>query len=90
MKVIKERTIEDLHDKYIGHKQFAKVVDIIVEKGYEVTDIKESGSTFQFKINGYPFRILKEWKSNKEWANFLINHYEQMKRLEELRTGSDK
>lgn len=84
MKVIKERTIEDIHDKHIGHKKFAKVVDIIIEKGYEITDIKESGTTFQFKINGYPLRILKDWKSNKEWANYLINTYEQAMVLKEM------
>ena len=84
MKIIKERTIEDIHDKYIGHKKFAKVIDIIMEKGYEITDIKESGTTFQFRINGYPLRTLKDWKSNKEWANYLINTYEQAMVLMEM------
>ena len=38
---MKNRTIEDIHDKYIGHKRFSKFVDLAIENGHTIANIKE-------------------------------------------------
>ena len=58
---MKNRTIEDLHDKYAGHKKFATICDMLIEKGYQVTDIKEFYEQFKFKVNNHQFWYRKEW-----------------------------
>jgi len=71
---MKTRTIEELHDKDIGHRKMAKTVDYLVANGYEVTDIKEYNEQFKFKVNGHQFWYRKEWKSTaKEFAIYCIN-----------------
>lgn len=71
---MKNRTIEELHDKRIGHKKFAKICDLLIEAGYQVTDIKEFNEQFKFKCNGYQYNYRKEWKSSsKDFVKYLIN-----------------
>ena len=60
--MLKNRTIEELHDKYVGHRKFAKVCDLLIKKGYSVTEIKEYNEQFKFKVNDYDFTYRKEWK----------------------------
>lgn len=81
---MKYRTIEELHDKYTGHKKFAAICDILINKGYSVTDIKEYNEQFKFKVNDHQFWYRKEWKSSaKDFANYVINLLEFEEELKE-------
>ena len=71
---MKLRTIEELHDKHIGHKKFAKICDLLVEKGYKVENIKEYYEQFKFDVDGYWFTYSKDWKSSaKDFVDYLVN-----------------
>ena len=71
---MKNRTIEELHDKYVGHKKMAVICDILINDGYEVTDIKEYNEQFKFKVNNHQFWYRKEWKSSaKDFVKYIIN-----------------
>lgn len=71
---MKTRTIEELHDKYIGNKKFAKICDLLIDKGFKVTDIKEYNEQFKFCVNGYLYIYNKNWKSSaKEFVTYLLN-----------------
>ena len=50
---MKNRTIEDIHDKEIGHKKFAWFVDTAIEDGHKITQIKEYNEKFKFKMLVY-------------------------------------
>ena len=51
--MVKERTLEEVHDKYVGHSKFARFCDYAIANGYEITQIKEHQSKFKFRMNGY-------------------------------------
>lgn len=71
------RTIEELHDSKVGHPKFAKVVDLLTEKGYKVTEIREYYEKFDFKVNGVPFAYSKQWKASaKDMVDYTIKLYE--------------
>lgn len=72
---MKTRTIEEIHDKYIGHTKFAWFVDTAIKKGYTITDIKEYNEKFKFKMNGWPLEFDKTPSINAKW---------QLDRLEQL------
>ena len=61
---MQKRTIADLHDRYIGHRKFAKVCDLLTEKGYKITDIKEYNEKFTFRVNDTPSTYDKAWKAS--------------------------
>jgi len=83
---MKLRTIEELHDKEIGHRKFAKVCDLVLEEGYQITEIKEYNEQFKFKINKYDFVYRKEWKaSSEEFVRYLLNVLALQEQLENLR-----
>ena len=67
------RTIEELHDKEIGHRKFAKVVDLLIEEGYEITDIKEGYEKFNFLIDKkFPYSYSKDWKASaKDYVDYV-------------------
>lgn len=68
---MKTRTIEELHDKHIGHKKFASIVDILIADNHKVSDIKEYNEQFKFKVDGHQFWYRKEWKSSaKSFAQY--------------------
>lgn len=70
---MKKRTIEELHGRYIGHKKFATICDLLISKNYEITDIKEYNEQFKFKVNNHQFWYRKEWKSStKDFAKYVI------------------
>ena len=70
---MKKRTIEELHDEYIGHRKFAKICDLLIEDNYSVTDIKEYNEQFKFKVNGHEFKYRKEWKSSaKDFKTYIV------------------
>ena len=85
---MKERTIEEIHDKYVGHKKFAWFVDTAIEKGYTITDIKEYNEKFKFLMNGYPLEFDKSPKVNAKWqleqCEKLVEYH---KELEEIING---
>lgn len=70
---MKNRTIEELHDKYIGHRKFAKICDLLIAKGYSVTDIKEYNEQFKFKVEGMELIYRKEWKATAiSFVDYII------------------
>ena len=85
---MKTRTIEELHDKYIGHRKFAKICDLLIEKGYKITDIKEYNEQFTFKVDGYQYTFMKSWKSSaKDFATYFENVFKTQQDLMN-KTGS--
>lgn len=81
---MKQRTIEELHDKYIGHRKFAKVIDLLINSHYQITDIKEYNEQFKFKVNNREFIYRKEWKASaKVYCEYLINIYNSLERVKE-------
>lgn len=77
-----KRTIKDLHDSKIGHRKFAKICDILVEKGHKVENIKEFYEKFRFDVDGFWFEYRKEWKStSKDFVEYLLNMLDMKKRM---------
>lgn len=64
---MKVRTIEDIHDKEIGHKKFAWFVDTAIENGYKITEIKEYNEKFKFKMNGWAVEFDKYPNLSVKW-----------------------
>ena len=76
------RTIEDLHDKHIGHKKFAKIVDILEADGYPVKNIREFNEKFKFTIDKEIFEYSKDWKASAyEIEQYIINILKMKKSL---------
>lgn len=70
----KERTIEELHDREIGHRKFAKVCDMLIGQSHEVTNIVEYYEKFKFDVDGFWFTYDKAWKSSsKDYVEYLLN-----------------
>jgi len=80
---MKKRTLEELHDAKIGHRKFAKICDLLIEKGYSITDIKEYYEKFIFFVDGSRFEYSKvDWKSSaKEFADYVIDMVETIKQI---------
>ena len=74
------RTIEDLHDKHFGHKKFAKVCDLFVADGLDVTEIREYYEKFSFKLNGIYFEYRKDWKVS---AGVALDYYLKLLLMQE-------
>lgn len=62
--MVKERTLEDIHNKYYGHNKFALFCDQAKKCGYEITQIKEHQAKFKFRMNGYLVEFDKNPKLN--------------------------
>lgn len=68
------RTIEDLHDKKIGHRKFAKVCDLFAQNRIKVSDIKEYYEKFTFKILNKTYEYSKNWKASAlSYVDYIIN-----------------
>ena len=82
---MKTRTIEEIHDKYVGHKKFAWFVDTAIEKGYKITEIKEYNEKFKFKMNGWPLEFDKMPQLSVKWqletCEMLVAQHEKLKEL---------
>ena len=82
---MKQRTIDEIHDKEIGHKKFAWFVDMAIKKGYQITEIKEYNEKFKFKMNGYPLEFDKLPSLSVKWqlemCELLIKQHEKLKQL---------
>ena len=82
---MKQRTIEELHDKYIGHRKFAKVVDGLIANSYKITDIKEYNEHFKFKVDGIELHYMKDWKASaQQFIKWVEQTLDFQKQLEEL------
>ncbi len=83
---MKNRTIEEIHDKYIGHKKFAWFVDTAIEKGYKITCIKEYNEKFKFKMDGWPLEFDKTPEISVKWQLELCEDLVKMnEKAKELR-----
>ena len=82
---MKVRTVEEIHDKYIGHKKFAWFIDTAIEKGYKITEIKEYNEKFKFKMNGWPLEFDKMPSLSVKWqlemCEMLVAQHEKLKEL---------
>ena len=79
------KAIEELHDKDVEHRKFAKVCDLLIEKGYRISNIKEFNEKFKFELDGWPMEYSKEWKSSpEEYVKYLINIVNMKKDLTSL------
>lgn len=82
---MKLRDIKDLHDKEIGHKKFAKVCDLLLEKGYQITEIKEYYEFFKFKLNNIQYWYYKDWKpSAQKFVEETERWYKNVVKIKEL------
>lgn len=85
---MKTRTIEEIHDKEIGHKKFAWFVDTAIEDGHKITEIKEYNEKFKFKMDGMPLEFDKMPNLSVKWQLDLC--YQLLwyrNKLEEMRNG---
>lgn len=83
---MKQRTIQDLHNKEIGNRKFAKVCDLLIADGHTVENIKEYYEKYKFVLDGYPFEYSKDWKvSAEEFKKFILNILNMKKTLDGLR-----
>lgn len=64
---MKTRTIEEIHDKYVGHRKFAWFVDTAIDNGYTIKDIKEYNEKFKFRMNGWTLEFNKSPKVSAKW-----------------------
>ncbi len=85
---MKNRTIEEIHDKWVGHKKFAWFVDTAIEDGHKITQIKEYNEKFKFKLDGYPMEFDKMPDISKKWQlDVCYQLLEYHKKLEEYHNG---
>lgn len=85
---MKVRTIEEVHDKEIGHKKFAWFVDKAMEDGHKITKIREYNEKFKFEIDGYPLEFDKMPSLSVKWQLeqcYLLLDYHN--KLEQMRKG---
>lgn len=77
-----KRTIKDLHSKEYGHRKFAKVCDLLTDKGYKVENIVEYYEKFKFDVDGFWFEYSKDWKSSsKDFVAYLLNILNAKKKM---------
>jgi hypothetical protein len=83
---MKLRTIDELHDSEIGHKRFAKVCDILIARGYDVTCIREYNEHFKFFVGDKEYQYRKDWKASaKRFVEYLENLIAMEKELTKLK-----
>lgn len=83
--MVKERTLQDIHDKEIGHSKFAWFCDLAKDNGYEITQIKEYYEKFKFRMNGYLMEFNKSTRINAKWQYDqcikLIEYYKELDKV---------
>ena len=84
---MKTRTIEEIHDKYIGHKKFAWFVDTAIEDGHKITKIREYNEKFKFEMDGYPLEFDKMPTLSVKWqlemCYMLLDYHNKLKAMKE-------
>ena len=83
----KERTIQELHTKEFGNRKFAKIIDLLIEQGYEVSNIIEFYETYRFDVDGYWFQYQKTWKST---AQSYVDYLLEMLRMKKIMAQTPK
>lgn len=82
--MVKNRTLDEIHDKVIGHSKFAWFCDHALADGYEITQIKEYYQKFKFRMNGYLIEFDKNPKANAKWqydqSVKLIGYYKYLEK----------
>jgi hypothetical protein len=63
---MKRRTIEEVHDRGIENRKFAKFIDMVIAEGYEIPNIRETNVMFKFKMNLKTQKKLDEMFKKKE------------------------
>ena len=82
---MKTRTIEEIHDKYVGHKKFAKFVDLAIKNGHTITNIKEFNEKFKFDMDGEPVEYSKYYKcSTKQILSIFEENLNGRKQLGQM------
>lgn len=85
---MKTRTIEEIHDKYIGHKKFAWFVDTAIKEGHTITNIKEYNEKYKFEMDNYPLEFDKNPKVSAKWQlDYCYKVMKQARELERLQNG---
>ena len=83
--MVKDRTLQEIHDKEIGHSKFAWFCDHALADGYEITHIREYYEKFKFRMNGYLLEFVKDTKVNAKWQYEqcikLINYYNELEQI---------
>ena len=60
--MLKNRTIEELHDKYVGHRKFAKVCDLLIKKVTQSLKLKNIMNNLSLKLMIMISHIVKNGK----------------------------
>lgn len=64
---MKNRTIEEIHDKEIGHRKFSCFVDSAIQDGHRIEKIREYNEKFKFELDGMPLEFDKNPKVSWRW-----------------------
>lgn len=64
---MKSRTIEEIHNKEIGHKKFAWFVDNAIKEGHTIREIKEYYEKFKFVMDEIPLEFDKRPNIDVKW-----------------------
>ena len=82
---MKVRTIEEIHDREIGHNKFARFVDNAIKDGHTITEVKEFYEKFKFKMDNVPMEFDKSPKVNSskqlEQCYKLLENYHRLEKL---------
>ena len=80
---MKNRTIEEIHDKWVGHRKFAWFVDHAIQDNHTITEIKEYNEKYKFLMDNVPMEFDKNPKANAN-AQLQACYYllEQRRKLE--------
>lgn len=84
---MKTRTIEEIHDKYVGHKKFAGFVDKAIEDGHTIANIREYNEKFKFEMDGIHLEFDKMPTLSVKWqleqCYLLLNYHNKLKEMKE-------
>ena len=73
---MKLRTQEEIKDKEIGNKKFARFIDLARQDNYNISDIHEYYDKFTFNITGIWFTFDKCVKNVENYYNTTIKLYQ--------------
>lgn len=85
---MKRRTIEEVHDRDIGHRKFAKFIDMAIAEGYKITNIRETNVMFKFDMDGYQMDFDKDMSIETKYQfEFCKMNLKTQKKLDEMWGG---
>ena len=84
---MKQRTVEEIHNKEYGHSKFARFLDMAKSKNYSVTNIKEYNEKFKFEMEGYKLEFDKKPSISAKWqfeyCEMLIKQANELKMMKQ-------